>query len=141
MSLNKKTYSSGDVITSNNLNEIQDAIIVNENNISTINTNINSLNTKVDSIQNSATLQTITISASKWAPDPVSGFIAQIIPCNGVTSNNNIIVSPNPTILNVKAYRDNNIICVSQTLNSLDFWAETCPTSNIKIDVLIMGGN
>ena len=52
MSLNKKTYSSGDVITSTNLNEMQDAIIVNENNISTINTNKNSLNTKMDNIQN-----------------------------------------------------------------------------------------
>lgn len=141
MSLNKKTYSSGDVITSSNLNEIQDAIIVNENNISAINTNINSLNTKVDNIQDN-TLQTITIPASIWAPDPVSGYVAQAISCNGVTNNNIIIVSPNSAAIpNIKAYRDNNIMCVDQALNKLEFWAETCPTNSIKVDVLIIGGN
>lgn len=64
MSLNKKTYSSGDVITSNNLNEIQDAIIVNENNISTINMNINSLNTKVSNL--TYYQQTITLPVANW---------------------------------------------------------------------------
>ena len=64
MSLNKKTYSSGDVITSSNLNEIQDAIIVNENNISAINTNINSLNTKVDNFTYYQRI--ITLPTADW---------------------------------------------------------------------------
>lgn len=140
MSLNKKTYSSGDVITSTNLNEMQDAIIVNENNISTINTNINSLNTKMDNIQN--TLQTITIPISKWVTDETSGYIAQFVSCDGVTSNNNIIVAPTASpITNVQAYNNNNVICCGQSLGYLTFWAKTQPTVALKVDVLILGGN
>lgn len=137
MSLNKKTYSSGDVITSSNLNEIQDAIIVNENNISAINTNINSLNTKVDNFTYYQRI--ITLPTADW--NHVNGQIKCIVTCQGVTANNNIIVAPSTTnLVGVQEYQDRNVLCVSQSNNQLAFQADTMPEKDIIINVLILGG-
>ncbi len=137
MSLNKKTYSSGDVITSNNLNEIQDAIIVNENNISTINMNINSLNTKVSNL--TYYQQTITLPVANW--NRTNGQIRCIVTCQGVTANNNIIIAPSTTdLIGIQEYQDKNILCVNQSNDSLIFQADAIPKKDIIINVLILGG-
>lgn len=142
MSLNKKTYSSGDVITSSNLNEIQDAIIVNENNISTINTNINSLNTKVDSLEYTVTTVTLkpTFNANAWVNN--NGVIKQTVTCSGVTANSNIIVAPATSdTIYIQEYQRNNVVCIEQQTDRLVFQADSLPSSQILVNVLILGGS
>lgn len=74
--------------------------------------------------------KSVTLSASKWSNN------SQTVSVNGVTSSTNVFVSP---VGNPKTYAEAGIYCSAQANNSLTFTYENTPTTDIKVNILIMG--
>ena len=61
----------------------------------------------------------------------------QIVNVDGVTGNNMVVVSPNPSIDNYNVYNECAIRCVSQSDGKLTFLCETAPDTIVVVDALI----
>lgn len=65
-----------------------------------------------------------------------SGATSRSISCSGVTASNNIIVSPAPA--SYAQWFDNRMRCSAQGSNTITVVADTAPTANVSINVLIL---
>lgn len=74
----------------------------------------------------------ITLLASEWVNN------IQTVSVNGVTTNNDIIISPNSD--SIASYTKFGIYCTMQTSGNLSFSCNKEPTENIKVNVVILGG-
>ena len=74
--------------------------------------------------------ETITLSASKWSSDK------QVITIYNLTPSSLVFVSPYG---DPKAYTEAGIYCSEQADNSLTFSCENTPTTDIEVNILIMG--
>ena len=78
---------------------------------------------------------TVTLSASNWVQ---SGSVytqsANVINMNGTKS---VVIQGNAETL--EAYSGAGVKCVGQDTNTLEFTAETLPTSDVKVDIVHMG--
>lgn len=72
-----------------------------------------------------------TLSSSRWSSN------AQTVTVDGVTSTNNIIVSPTPE--SMQEYMDCAVYCSAQAANKLTFNCTSVPSANITVNVLIVG--
>lgn len=72
--------------------------------------------------------QTVTLLASGWEDN------SQTITVNGVTANNNVLISPSG---NPSDYAEAGIYCSTQGNNTLTFVCEIEPTDDIVVNVLI----
>lgn len=72
-----------------------------------------------------------TLSSSGWSSN------AQTVTVDGVTSTNNIIVSPAPD--SMQEYMDCAVYCSAQATNKLTFNCTSVPSANITVNVLIVG--
>ena len=61
----------------------------------------------------------------------------QTINVYGVTSNNTVVVSPEPSIDNYNAYNECAIRCISQSDGKLTFLCESVPNVAVVVDILI----
>lgn len=81
----------------------------------------------------------VTIAPSDWVLDQTNGFRATKTVA-GVTATNLVQVSPDAS--SIDDYSDNNIICDSQSANTLEFNArdvDGIPDMNIYVNVVIWG--
>lgn len=62
----------------------------------------------------------------------------QTVNANGVTSNNVVIVSPDPNTDNYNLYNECAIRCIYQSDDKLTFLCETVPSVEVVVDVLIL---
>lgn len=65
-----------------------------------------------------------------------SGATSRSISCSGVTASNHIILSPAPA--SFAQWVDNRMRCSAQGSNSITIVADTAPTANVSINVLIL---
>lgn len=65
-----------------------------------------------------------------------SGATSRSISCSGVTASNHIMVSPAPA--SYAQWVDNRMRCSSQGSNTITVVADTAPTANVSINVLIL---
>ena len=72
-----------------------------------------------------------TLSSSRWSSN------AQTVTVDGVTSTNNIVVSPAPE--SMQEYMDCAVYCSAQAANKLTFNCTSVPSANITVNVLIVG--
>lgn len=75
--------------------------------------------------------ETIVLSVSSWSNN------SQTVVCNGVTTNNTVIISPAPA--SIDAYNKAEIKCISQDTNSLTFTCKKAPEIELTVNVLILG--
>lgn len=85
----------------------------------------------IDSIQPKHITNVITLSVSGWNNN------SQTVICNGVTTDNTVILSPSPT--SHTAYGSAKVICTAQGVNSLTFTCEEVPESDLTVNVVILG--
>ena len=78
------------------------------------------------------TATTATLSASNWN----STSNTQSVTVSGVTSSNTVIVTPAPE--DIATWTGGNVRCTAQASNSLTFTADTNPTANITVNVVIL---
>lgn len=79
--------------------------------------------------QNVYILRTVTLDADNWTNK------SQTVSVSGVTADNLVQVSPVPS--SVAKYATAQIICTSQSANSLTFTAENVPSADISVNVVI----
>lgn len=72
---------------------------------------------------------TVTLTANGWTSN------SQTVTVTGVTTTNNVIVSPDPS--DMDDYSAAGIKCTAQAANSLTFTCETAPEAAIDVNVLI----
>lgn len=89
--------------------------------------NLNNLLSNKQSLHKTIAL---TLLSNSWSN------LTQTITAAGVTSNNTIIVSPDPS--SFKAYTKAGIYCSAQGNNSLSFICDTVPGSNITVNIIIL---
>lgn len=75
---------------------------------------------------------TVTLLSNGWSNN--SQTVSNV---SGVTASNNIIVSPDPTYKD--AYLDASIVCTTQGSGTLTFVADTAPSTDVVVNVLIFG--
>lgn len=85
-----------------------------------------------DSVINSFShkTQTITLTVSAWNNN------TQTVAVSGITSDNTVIVSSNPESFD--AYSSAKIKCTAQSTNSLTFICDKVPTTDIKVNIVIL---
>jgi hypothetical protein len=81
------------------------------------------------------TKSTISIATTAWDSSAKTATIS----VSGVTTDNNVIVSPTPA--SYDAYGSASIRCTAQAANSLTFLCKTVPTDTINIEVLVFNNN
>lgn len=64
------------------------------------------------------------------------GRNTKTVSVNGVTSNSIVVISPEPT--SIKAYSEAGCYCIAQSEDELTFSVEKTPSSNLKVNILIM---
>lgn len=77
------------------------------------------------------TKQVVILSASKWSNNQ------QDVSVSGVTTNNLVMVSPEPSPTNYDAYSESNIHCISQANGSLTFSREYESKLDISVNVVV----
>jgi len=85
----------------------------------------------LDYLNNTIKQSLVTLEASNWSNNEMT------VTVQGVTSINDIIVSPSPSFQ--EAYTSAGILCVAQSTNSLTFTCEDTPSVDINVNVLILG--
>lgn len=88
------------------------------------------LGTIRDWVKNRITSQTATLTIAGWSNKQ------QTVNVTGVTSTNNVIVSPAPTSLS--DYADALVYCSAQGSGTLTFTCDTVPSSAITVNVMIV---
>lgn len=77
----------------------------------------------------------VTLAAADWSSNQQTGVSA-----TGVTETNTVFVAPDPTDSeNYEDYTDAAIRCTGQGAGTLDFACDTEPTSDITVNVVILG--
>ena len=74
---------------------------------------------------------TVTLSSSGWSNNQ------QAVTVNGVTTNNDVIVAPDPA--SIATYGECGVYCSAQSSNKLTFKCISKPASNLTVNVLIIG--
>jgi hypothetical protein len=74
---------------------------------------------------------TVTLSASGWSS------LIQTVTASGVTSSNDVIVSPNAS--SHVAYCENGVYCSAQSSGKLTFTCNEKPSVNLSVNVMILG--
>ena len=74
---------------------------------------------------------TTTLLAASWSNK------SQTINVTGVTADNTVLVSANPT--SVEEYSASGIICTAQGAGTLTFTYEFAPTNDLVVNVVILG--
>lgn len=74
---------------------------------------------------------TVTLSESGWSS------LRQTVTASGVTSRNDVIVSPNAS--SHEAYCEYGVYCFSQTSGYLTFACKEEPSTNLSVNVMILG--
>jgi hypothetical protein len=75
--------------------------------------------------------KTATLASGSWSSK------TQTVSVSGVTADNHIIVTP--AAASYVAYAESMVRCVTQASGSLTFQCEDVPTSNLTVNVLIVG--
>lgn len=78
----------------------------------------------------SAKAITVTLTTAGWSSN------SQTVTASGVTSSNNVIVTPAPD--SQSAYISGGVVCNAQGTNTLTFKCTTTPTSALTVNVLII---
>jgi hypothetical protein len=78
------------------------------------------------------TKTTATLSSSSWN----STSHTQSVTVSGVTTSNTVIVSPAPS--DISTWVAGGVRCTAQAANSLTFTADTNPSANITVNVVIL---
>ena len=89
----------------------------------------NDLKTYVD--QWSPKTETVILTASGWSNNK------QTVAVSGITTDNIIVVGPDPSDSNYEAYVDGEIRCVSQTVGSLTFVCSSTPSVDVTVNVAV----
>ena len=89
----------------------------------------------------SITTTTVTLSASSWSgyttsQDP-NVTVQKSVTVSGVTASNIVIITPNGAA-GIYLWGQAGIKCASQSANSLTFYANTTPTADLNINVMII---
>ena len=74
----------------------------------------------------------VELASSGWVDN------YQTVNANGVTVDNIVIVSPDPTSTSYQEYTDCGIYCVSQTAGKLTFRCDTTPNTNIAVNIVVL---
>lgn len=78
------------------------------------------------------TARTVTLASGSWSSK------AQAVTCSGVTTSNQIIVTPNPaSYLNYHKWK---VRCTAQAADRLTFTTDGTPSANLTVQVLILDG-
>ena len=80
------------------------------------------------------TSTSVSLGTTGWTTS--GSKVTKSVTVTGVTASNNVIVSPAPSYVN--DYANSGIICTAQTSNSLTFTADSTPTVNITVNILIV---
>ena len=99
-------------------------------------TEIATLNGYVGSMIDSATPKfvSVTLAATSWN----SAAKTQTVTVTGVKASETVqIITPIPAMASQSAYYDAGILCTGQAANSLTFTADTIPTANLTVYVVI----
>ena len=85
-----------------------------------------------DSVINSFShkTNTITLTVSAWNDN------IQTVSVSGITNDNTIIVSSHPESFD--AYSSAKIKCTTQSTNSLTFICDKVPTTDVKVNIIIL---
>ena len=76
----------------------------------------------------------VTLAAASWD----STAKTQTVTVTGVKASETVqIITPVPAMASQSAYYDAGILCTSQAANSLTFTADTIPTANLTVYVVI----
>lgn len=75
---------------------------------------------------------TVTLVAASWSNNE------QAVTANEVTTNNTVIVSPEPSAENYAAYTENAVRCTAQGAGTLTFVCEYTPSTNIIVNVTVI---
>lgn len=82
----------------------------------------------------SLVIKTITLTSSAW--DTIN--LTQSINVTGISATEtDQIITPVPAMASQSAYYDAGILCTGQAANSLTFTADTIPTANLTVYVVI----
>lgn len=82
-----------------------------------------------DIADNTRIKQQIILATNQWSNNTIT------VSCEGVTSQNDVIISPTAT--SFKAYGAYGIICISQGTDTLTFTCDTSPSEDINLNILI----
>ncbi len=105
------------------------------NTVSTIGNTITSMQNAIDAIEESSSVMQaakITLTQTGWDSNR-----RQTITVQGMVSENDMAVFICPLASYSEEFVANNVLCVSQTTNTLVFQCDTVPTSNIVIYLII----
>ena len=75
--------------------------------------------------------EVVTLTSTGWSNN------TQTVAVPGVTDDNIVVVSPEPTDDNYEAYNDGEIRCISQAADSLTFVCGSTPKVNITVNVAV----
>jgi hypothetical protein len=78
-----------------------------------------------------STTKTATLSAGGWSSKK------QTVTVSGITASQHLVIAPAPA--SYVAYGESMVRCVTQAANSMTFQCEDVPTSNLTVNVLIVG--
>lgn len=62
----------------------------------------------------------------------------QIVDVNGVTSDNVVIVNPDPSVENYNVYNECAVRCVAQSTGKLTFMCDNIPETSIIVNILVL---
>ena len=82
-----------------------------------------------------STMPTLTVVG--WALDSGTNKYTQSVSVTGVTASNVVFVSPAPA--SAEDYASSNVICISQSTDSLTFQADSVPANAITVNTVILG--
>lgn len=82
----------------------------------------------------SLTSLAVTLETSKWTEND-DGFFYQSVTATGVTANNTVFVSAQPSQIDM--YAQSNIRALSQSANSLRFRSDEIPEEDLTVYIVI----
>ena len=82
-----------------------------------------------------STMPTLTVVG--WTLDSGTNKYTQSVSVTGVTASNIVFVSPAPA--SAADYASSNVICISQSADSLTFQADSVPENAITVNTVILG--
>lgn len=82
------------------------------------------------------TAVTLTLPVSGWIAD---ALYVQAVTVSGMRSYKHVIVNPARQVSNWRAYVEAMVRCAEQGYNTLTFAADSLPTEDLEVDVLIFG--
>ena len=77
-----------------------------------------------------STALSLTLASANWSNNSIT------VTATGVTSSNNVIVSPAPA--SQSAYTSAGVMCTGQSTDSLTFTCTTTPSSDLTVNVLVL---